>query len=124
MAELRIGDAEREAAVAALGEHYALGRITKEEFDERSDAAWSARTRADLRPLFADLKRPQPARPPVPAYGPRRRPWLGVFVPLLCVLVGLTILTHLPLILIGLAVWFLVLRPRWYRSGWHQRSWR
>ena len=36
--ELRIGDAEREAAVTALGEHYAAGRLTKEEYDERADA--------------------------------------------------------------------------------------
>ena len=36
--ELRIGDAEREATISALGEHYAAGRLTKEEYDERSDA--------------------------------------------------------------------------------------
>ena len=36
--ELRIGDDDREAAVTALGEHYAAGRLTKEEYDERADA--------------------------------------------------------------------------------------
>ena len=55
--EPRIGDAEREAAVTSLGEHYAAGRLTKEEFDERSDQAWAARTAAGLWPLFADLPR-------------------------------------------------------------------
>ena len=31
---LRIGDAEREAAAQALGEHYAVGRLTRDEYDE------------------------------------------------------------------------------------------
>ena len=69
-AQVRIGDAERESAVTALGEHYAAGRLTKEEFDERSGVAWSARTAGDLAPLFTDLprlqahaaRRPQPPR--------------------------------------------------------------
>jgi dihydropyrimidinase len=30
--QLRIGDAERDSAATALGEHYAAGRLTKEEF--------------------------------------------------------------------------------------------
>ncbi|HUA30142.1 MAG TPA: DUF1707 domain-containing protein, partial [Streptosporangiaceae bacterium] len=37
--DLRIGDAEREAAAASLREHYAQGRLTLEEFNERLDAA-------------------------------------------------------------------------------------
>lgn len=53
--ESRIGDVEREAALTALGEHYAAGRLTKDEYDERSDLALRARTRADLTPLFGDL---------------------------------------------------------------------
>ena len=68
-AQVRIGDAEREAAVTALGEHYAAGRLTKEEFDERSEAAWTARTSGDLAPLFGDLPRlqaPAPHRPRPP----------------------------------------------------------
>jgi len=56
--ELRIGDAERESAAAALGEHFASGRLTREEYDERSTSVWSAKTRSDLWPLFADLPSP------------------------------------------------------------------
>ena len=52
---MRIGDAEREAAVTALGEHYAAGRLTLEEYDERTSRAYAARTLADLWPLFRDL---------------------------------------------------------------------
>ena len=45
--QLRIGDVERERAQAALGEHYAAGRLGHDEFSERLDRIWSARTRAD-----------------------------------------------------------------------------
>jgi len=53
--DLRIGDNEREQAVSALGEHYLAGRITKDEYDERTAAAWSAKTASALSPLFWDL---------------------------------------------------------------------
>jgi hypothetical protein len=72
-AQVRIGDAERESAVSALGEHYAAGRLTKEEFDERAAVAWSARTSGDVAPLFTDL--PQLQAPPVRRAQPRRGSW-------------------------------------------------
>jgi DUF1707 SHOCT-like domain len=65
---VRIGDAERDEAVSALAEHFVAGRLTQEEFDERSDQATRARYAGDLVPLFADL--PDPA---APAPGPRGR---------------------------------------------------
>jgi Domain of unknown function (DUF1707) len=58
--ELRIGDAERDAAVAALSEHFAAGRLSKDEFDERTTTAWTARTLGDVAPLFVDLPAPHP----------------------------------------------------------------
>ena len=60
---VRIGDAERDEATAALGDHFAAGRLTREEFDTRVDQAMAARYDGDLRPLFADL----PKTAPVPA---------------------------------------------------------
>jgi Domain of unknown function (DUF1707) len=53
--EVRIGDAERDRAVATLGDHFAAGRLTREEFDERIEQAMQARFDRDLRPLFVDL---------------------------------------------------------------------
>lgn len=53
--DIRIGTAEREEAVALLGEHFSAGRLTVDEFDERVSRATLARTRGDLVPLFADL---------------------------------------------------------------------
>lgn len=52
---LRIGDAERDVAASELGDHFAAGRLSHEEFDERLEAAWRARSADDLRLLFTDL---------------------------------------------------------------------
>ena len=62
---LRIGDAERDAAVAALTRHFTEGRLTQPEHEERIEAAIRARTGADLRRLFADLPRLGEPLPPV-----------------------------------------------------------
>ena len=61
---MRIADSDRERAMADLAMHYADGRLEHEEYDERLDAIWTARTRADLAVLFNDLPRPQAAPPP------------------------------------------------------------
>ena len=103
-AEIRISDAEREAAVSALGEHYLAGRLTKEEYDERADVAWAAKTSAALRPLFVDLPlipMAQPAvlaRTPAPTRGGRsRRRRLPVFpIAMLFILVMVLTPLHLP----------------------------
>jgi hypothetical protein len=57
---LRIGATERDAAIAAIGEHLGAGRLDLYEYERRVGAAAQARTYADLRPLFADLPPPHP----------------------------------------------------------------
>lgn len=52
---MRIGDAEREAAVARLQNHMADGRLTPDEFNERMDRAFEAKTAAEITTLFSDL---------------------------------------------------------------------
>ncbi|GAA1836376.1 DUF1707 domain-containing protein [Pseudonocardia ailaonensis] len=75
MAELRIGDAEREQAAARLGEHVGAGRLDLAEYEQRVDRVYAARTRAELDAVTADLPaapRPAPQRPfPVPPRMPR-----------------------------------------------------
>jgi Domain of unknown function (DUF1707) len=56
----RIGDHERDSAVAALREHHAQGRIDAQEYEARSVRVRQARTRAELDPVFADLPAPHP----------------------------------------------------------------
>jgi hypothetical protein len=52
---LRIGDAERDAAAADLGEHYAAGRLTLDELNERLDAVFTSKTLGQLTRVMADL---------------------------------------------------------------------
>lgn len=58
---MRVGDAEREAVAAQLREHYADGRLTLDELNERLDQAFAAKTRADLTAVTRDL--PVSSRP-------------------------------------------------------------
>ncbi|MFB9838987.1 DUF1707 SHOCT-like domain-containing protein, partial [Actinoallomurus acaciae] len=70
--QLRVGDAERDEVTTALHEHFAQGRLTREELDERLTAALSARTVGDLRAITRDLPGPLAATDG----GPRGRgPW-------------------------------------------------
>jgi len=71
---IRIGNEEREAAVRALGEHLAQGRLDTHEYEERVAAAYAARTSADLAPLFDDLPQPPALLPPAPPPAPPARP--------------------------------------------------
>jgi hypothetical protein len=87
--EPRIGDAEREVATARLGDHFAAGRLDHEEYDERLDAIWSARTRADLDQVFWDLPALAPPRPAPPAVRPRSRDWR---IPVWMLVVGAVLL--------------------------------
>jgi len=45
---LRAGDADRDAAAAALGEHFAQGRLTLDELSTRLDATLAATTHGEL----------------------------------------------------------------------------
>jgi len=52
---LRIGDSERDAAAADLGDHYTAGRLTLDELHERLEAAFAAKTFGQLAQIMADL---------------------------------------------------------------------
>jgi hypothetical protein len=52
---LRVSDADRDQALAELSEHFQAGRLTADEFDERSSQALAAKTGNDLGALLTDL---------------------------------------------------------------------
>ena len=135
--ELRIGDAERESAVVALGEHYAAGRINKDEFDERTAAALTAPTQSALAPLFVDLPAPHASGPavsttsatvkPHPSWSPsrtrRRRAWHPIpILPVIVLLVALRVADLIPWFVFAIVVWLWCFgrfhRP--HRHVWHQ----
>ncbi|GAA5080355.1 hypothetical protein HNP84_005116 [Thermocatellispora tengchongensis] len=62
--DLRIGDAERDAMMGALREHYAQGRLTLEELEERLDLTLASRTRGELAKIAEDLPEPHESRAP------------------------------------------------------------
>jgi hypothetical protein len=110
--DTRIGDAEREGATTRLNNHFAAGRLDHEEYAERLDAIWSARTRADLDQLFWDLPHtPAPVVAARPA--PVARSGMPTFVPVLviAIIVGVAVVKSAPLVLLIAAVWFVFLRP-------------
>ena len=74
---VRIGDADREAIAAQLREHYADGRLTLDELNERLDQTFAAKTQADLNIVMRDL--PHVARPftDAPAAGIGNTAWQG-----------------------------------------------
>jgi hypothetical protein len=53
--DLRASDEQRDRAAAEIREHYAAGRLTEDEFNERLDAIYRARTQGELRALRRDL---------------------------------------------------------------------
>jgi len=55
--DLRASDAERQAVVRRLELALRDGRLTIAEFDERTQAAYAARTRGELDDLTEDLPR-------------------------------------------------------------------
>jgi Domain of unknown function (DUF1707)/2TM domain len=67
MAALRASDRDRERAAETLRDAAAEGRLQLAELEERLEAAYTARTDAELAALTSDL--PAAARP--------RRSWLG-----------------------------------------------
>ncbi len=84
---MRIGDAERDAAAADLGEHFTAGRLTLDELHQRLEAVFTAKTFGQLARIMSDLPGPgrlpglarlarhpampgMPGLPWMPAYGP------------------------------------------------------
>ena len=53
--DYRIGDAERQEAMDALGKHFTAGRLDVTEYDNRLASITNAVMQSDLAPVFADL---------------------------------------------------------------------
>jgi Domain of unknown function (DUF1707) len=122
-AALRVGDSEREAAISLLATHFADGRLTQLEHEERMALALNARTGADLNMLFADLPRVGPPtaaafRRPSRRFAPLRavQPLIGAAM----VLVGVFVVLHLLPVIALVVVVFVVSRSLFgSRRGWH-----
>ncbi|WP_460862543.1 DUF1707 domain-containing protein [Nocardiopsis coralliicola] len=80
---VRVGDADRDRAAKLLQNHFAQGRLDGDEFGQRLESVYTARTAGDLQALTADLPerdladlappRPVPARAPSAGARPQGR---------------------------------------------------
>jgi hypothetical protein len=126
---MRASDADRDAVVSDLSEHFQAGRLTAEELDERTGRALTARTYAELRELTRDLPalRTQP-QAPVPGTVDTPQP-SGHPAPLIAALTGIAIAV---VVLVALhsgfgLIWLLVpalifARRSCYRGHYSQRN--
>jgi hypothetical protein len=83
---IRASDSDRDRAASLLREHHAAGRLTPQEFSERLDRAFAAKTVGEIDGLLADLptidlyrlpdavltRQPRQRQPPRPDSGRRR----------------------------------------------------
>jgi len=89
--QLRVSDADREAVVTELGEHFQAGRLDAAELDDRTGRALRARTGGDLDEVLTDLPR-TPRTPDEPRVAARSRPPLApLLVPVLIAAVFVTV---------------------------------
>ena len=86
---IRASDADRDRAASLLREHHAAGRLTAEEFAERLDRAFVAKTVGEIDALLKDLpgidlyrlpdaaltRHPRPRQPGVPSSGRGAGAW-------------------------------------------------
>ena len=91
-AATRASDADRDAVISDLSEHFQAGRLTAAELDDRTGRALTARTWGELGELAADLPALPPAAPAAtPAAGRPQRPAGHTAPALTAALAGLAI---------------------------------
>ena len=54
---LRVSDAERDVTLKTLNDNAAVGRLTRDELDERAGQAMTAKTRGELVAIMGGAKR-------------------------------------------------------------------
>lgn len=71
--DMRASDGDRDKVASVLREHYAQGRLTTEEFDERLEQLYSSKTYGELAVLTSDLPDVDLRRlPETPSRAPER----------------------------------------------------
>lgn len=90
--ELRASDADRERTAERLRVAAAEGRLSTDELEERLEAAFAARTDAELSELVGDLPRPR-RRPPAERPGRSRSSERQAFLTTSLLLVAIWALT-------------------------------
>ncbi|WP_287861876.1 DUF1707 domain-containing protein [Corynebacterium sp.] len=69
---IRISDVDRSNAISTLGEHFADGRLTMTEYEERVQQATAAVSEGELEQIFSDLPKLEASRELVPTTPPAK----------------------------------------------------
>ena len=101
--DIRIGTVEREQAMRRLSDHFAAGRLSVAEFDERSAVVAAAVTRGDLTKVFADLPGPVSTAKPARRRDDRDAGWRHRVMPLVVIAAAILALST------GHWLWFLAI---------------
>ncbi|MGB3441245.1 MAG: DUF1707 domain-containing protein [Actinophytocola sp.] len=121
--DIRVSDAEREEALAKLGEHMTAGRLDIDEYGDRSARVATAKTRGELLDLFGDLPEPKPAfGRPKGTVAPRERGFVEklapVAIPVAAILAVGAVLVVLKIgFFLPLLFFFLFVNGRWQGQG-------
>lgn len=110
---MRASDADRDGVLAELSKHFEAGRLTSDEFDERSTQALRARTFGELAELTKDLPPagqlpPRPVAPRSAQPGPRL-PTAAIGAALALILLVLAVVGEGGMHRGGSHLWWLVL---------------
>jgi hypothetical protein len=89
---LRASDTERSATAELLRRHHVEGRLDNDEFEERIERCYAAKTRGELDALTIDLPRPEHLQLPAPRRQRRPPRPLAAFVAI-AALVAVTLTT-------------------------------
>jgi DUF1707 SHOCT-like domain len=122
--DLRASDADREATADRLRRHHTEGRIDSEEFQERIDRCYQAKTIGELDQLLSDLP-----REPVKRTG-RRFYWRMLPIPLVPIVLAVIAICvgtgwhHRGFGLLWLIPAFFLIRMCVCRRYRHWESWR
>nr|CTQ92947.1 protein of unknown function DUF1707 [Kibdelosporangium sp. MJ126-NF4] len=134
-----MGDAEREEALRALGDHMSAGRLDIDEYGDRTAQVAASKTRGDLLELFKDLPAPKPTfiaqqvvapqpqpvpamAAPVPQHWTRSRSALRAYMALVpvawVVAVMLTFVVKWPIPFV-LPIFVMIAGARIWGGAWH-----
>jgi hypothetical protein len=113
---LRAADRDRDAIADVLREQHLAGRLETEEFQERLDRCYAAKTYAQLDELVADLPRQEQARS-------ARRSLQWPALALVPLLIGAIALSRGHLLWLAIPAFFFFVRPLLWHSSGRRLSW-